>query len=166
MLMVLFNLISSWSWDRTLPLPQVKICLLEHLWLIFFIMKGYLHYNMITSQNVPFEVHIKNFFVSKKVMFCFWHIRVFVFFTISWFSIYICDIMMSISTWGRVHFSTYLLNHKSLTNQTWLTDRYKQGQYFSEIFLISMSFSILQPALVTKNQLCIVPSISFFWKGE
>ena len=46
----------------------------------------------------------------------------------------ICDVMMSVSTWGRVHFWVYLLNCNSLTHQTWLIDRYMQGQWFSGIF--------------------------------
>ena len=41
---------------------------------------------------------------------------------------------MSINTRDRVHFKIYLLNHSPLTHQTWSIDRYKQGQYFSEIF--------------------------------
>ena len=40
----------------------------------------------------------------------------------------ICDVMMSISTWYRVHFWMYLLNHDSLSYQTWPIDRYKQRQ--------------------------------------
>ena len=39
----------------------------------------------------------------------------------------ICDVMMSISKWDRVHFWIYLLNHNSLSHQTWSIDRYKQG---------------------------------------
>ena len=46
----------------------------------------------------------------------------------------ICDIMMSIRTWDRVHFWIYLLNHNSLSHQTWPMDRYKKGQNFSGIF--------------------------------
>ena len=46
----------------------------------------------------------------------------------------ICEVMMSISTWDKVHFWIYLLNHNSLSHHTWPTDRYKQGQYFSGIF--------------------------------
>ena len=46
----------------------------------------------------------------------------------------ICDVMMSITTRDRVRFWIHLLNHNSLTHQTCSTDRYKQGQYFSEIF--------------------------------
>ena len=38
------------------------------------------------------------------------------------------------SFWGKVafevHFWIYLLNHNSLTHQTWPLDRYKKGQYF------------------------------------
>ena len=55
----------------------------------------------------------KSFFVrGHSVIFCIvilWDIQVFVFLTIPWFT-------------------------KSLTHQTWLIDRYKQGQYFSENF--------------------------------
>ena len=47
----------------------------------------------------------------------------------------ICDVMMSISIWDRVNFWISFLSHNSLTHQTWSTDRYKQGQYFFEIFL-------------------------------
>ena len=46
----------------------------------------------------------------------------------------ICDDMMNISTWERIHFWIYLLNHNSLTHQNCSIDKYKQGQYFSEIF--------------------------------
>ena len=35
----------------------------------------------------------------------------------------ICDVMTSISTWGKVHIWIYLLKHKSLIQQTWLIDR-------------------------------------------
>ena len=58
-------------------------------------------------------------------------IQVFVFLTILIFQI--CDVMMRISTWDTVHFLIYLLNHNSLTYQTWSFNRYKQGQYFSKI---------------------------------
>ena len=46
----------------------------------------------------------------------------------------ISDVTMSISTWDKVHFSIYLLNHDSWCHQTWPVDRYKQGQKFSVIF--------------------------------
>ena len=45
----------------------------------------------------------------------------------------ICDVMMSINTWNRVHFWIYLLNHGSLCHQTYAIDRYNQEQYFSGI---------------------------------
>ena len=45
----------------------------------------------------------------------------------------IWDVMMSISTWDRMHFLIFLLNRNWLTHQTWLVDRHKEGQYFSEI---------------------------------
>ena len=46
----------------------------------------------------------------------------------------ISDVMMSISIWCRVHFWIYTLKHNSLTHQTWSVNRYKQGEYFSQIF--------------------------------
>ena len=46
----------------------------------------------------------------------------------------ICDVMMSINTWDRMHFWIYILNHNSLSHQTWPIDRSKQGQIFSGIF--------------------------------
>ena len=49
----------------------------------------------------------------------------------------ICDVVMSISTWDRVHFSIYFLNQNSLSRQTCPIDIYiyiyKQGQQFSGI---------------------------------
>ena len=42
--------------------------------------------------------------------------------------------MMNISTYDRVHFRIYILNHNSLTHQTWSIDRCKQAKYFSETF--------------------------------
>ena len=38
----------------------------------------------------------------------------------------ICDVMMSISTWNRVHFWMYILNC-TLSHQTWPLDKYKHG---------------------------------------
>ena len=59
-------------------------------------------------------------------------IQVFVFLTIPWFT-------KSVTSWWvlvheTVHFWIYILNHNSLTHQTWSIDRCKQGQYFSKIF--------------------------------
>ena len=73
--------------------------------------KGYLRYNMITSQNVSSEEQVKNFCIFNHPM------------------IYqICDVMTSISTWDMAHFWICLLNHNSLSQQTWPANRYKQGQ--------------------------------------
>ena len=85
------------------------------------------------------------------------------------------DIMMSISTCDMVHFSIYLLNHNSLTHQTWSVDRCKQGQYFSEIFWVIQKIRAKFQALLNLatcfnlNQLCQVSSVTFFErmnKGE
>ena len=76
---------------------------------------------------------LRFFLFCRKVIFCSQDIQVFCVFNHP--MIYqIFDIMMSISTWDRVHFWIYLLSHDSLSHQTWLVDRYKQGQYFSGIF--------------------------------
>ena len=48
----------------------------------------------------------------------------------------ICDVMMSISTWDRVYFWIYPLNHNTLSHQTWPIDTYKQGPWFSGIIWI------------------------------
>ena len=46
------------------------------------IVKGYLRYKTITSQNVPSEAQIKNFLFRRKIMFRSQDIQVFVFLTI------------------------------------------------------------------------------------
>ena len=74
---------------------------------------------------------LRIFLFCRKVMLRSQDIQVFVFLTILIFQI--CDVMMRISTWDTVHFLIYLLNHNSLTYQTWSFNRYKQGQYFSKI---------------------------------
>ena len=69
----------------------------------------------------------------------------------------ICDVMTSISTRDRLHFSKYLLNHNSLGHWTWSIDRFKQGNNFKDYFekiggleISSRSFSIEQPTLITQ----------------
>ena len=89
--------------------------------------KGYLCYKMIISQNVPPKAQIKNFFISYKNYVPFSRYSSFCIFNHP--MIYqISDVTMSISTWDKVHFWIYLLNHKSWSHQTWPVDRYKQGQ--------------------------------------
>ena len=46
------------------------------------IVKGYLRYKTVTSQNVPSEAQIKNFLFRRKIMFRSQDIQVFVFLTI------------------------------------------------------------------------------------
>ena len=89
--------------------------------------QGYLHYKTITYQNMSTAAQIK--------IFCFVLETNYVLFSrFSSFSIFnnpmiyqICYVMTSIAIWGRVHFWIYLLNHNSLSHQTWSSDRYKQG---------------------------------------
>ena len=87
------------------------------------------------------EAQVKNFLISQKSyvpfskyssLFSSQNIQVFL--TIPWFTK--CVVMMSISTWDRKHFWKYLLNHNSLSHQTWPADRYKQGKYFLWIFFL------------------------------
>ena len=78
---------------------------------------------------------------------------------------------MSISTWHRMHFWIYLLNHNLLTYQAWSIDRYKQWQYFSEIFWTIGSeykFQALFNLATCSNYVSYVkfPVFHFFWKGE
>ena len=75
---------------------------------------------------------LRIFLFCRKVMLRSQDIQVFVFLNILWF------FKSVMSWWVLVHetrciFLIYLLNHNSLTYQTWSFDRYKQGQYFSKI---------------------------------
>ena len=82
---------------------------------------------MITSENVPPKAQIKNFFILYKNYVPFSRYSSFCIFNYP--MIYqISDVMVSISTWGKVHFWVYILNHKSWSHQIWPVDRYKQGQ--------------------------------------
>ena len=86
---------------------------------------------MITSQNVVFETQVKRFFVSQKSYVPFSRYSSFCIFDHP--IIYqICDVMMSISTWDRMH--SNISFEPQLTHQTWSIDRYKLGQYFREMF--------------------------------
>ena len=80
----------------------------------------------ITYQNVSSVTQVKNFFISfKYVPFS----RYSSFCTLNHPKIYkISDVMMSISSWDRLHFWIHLLNHSLLSHQTWSIDRYKQGK--------------------------------------
>ena len=68
----------------------------------------------------------------------------------------ICDVMMSISTWDKAHFWIYLLNHNSVTHQTWSIGRYKGNiflkswEWFGGLGLSSRPFSIYQPVPITQ----------------
>ena len=131
------------------PNPQETVEILKKSLLKFTedILKGYLHYKTITSQSVLSEAQVKKFFISQKSYVLFSRYSSFCGFGHP--AIYqICGVMNSISTWDRVHFWIYHLNHNSLTHQTWSIDRCKQGQYlepferFGGMELSSRPFSI------------------------
>ena len=83
-----------------------------------------------------FEVQVKNLFILWKSYAPFARYSSFRIF--NHLMIYqIWEVMMSISTWDRMHFSIYLLNHNLLSHHTWPTDRYNEWQYFSGIFSIT-----------------------------
>ena len=67
---------------------------------------------------------LRIFLSHAKVMLRFQDDQVFVFRTIPLFT---QSIIMSMSAWDRVQFWIYLLNHNSLSHQTWPIDTYKQG---------------------------------------
>ena len=96
------------------------------LWMLPLVIKGYLCYKIINSQNVSSEEQTKDFLILEKSYV--WFSRYSKFYIFHHPVIYkICDIM-SISTRDTVHFWTYFLNHNSLSHQTRPIDRYKQGQ--------------------------------------
>ena len=68
--------------------------------------KGYCRYRMITSQNVPSEAQIKNFFLfCRKNMFRSQYIQVFVFLTIP------CFTKSVTSRWVFVHETRYIFEY-------------------------------------------------------
>ena len=134
-------------------------------------LKGYLRHKTITSQNVSYEAQVKNFYILQKSYVPFSRC--------SSFSIFyhpmiyqICDVMMSSSTWDRVHFWMHRLNHNLLTHQTWPTDRYIQGQKFSwiiwTIWRTGAKFQVLFNLVTCSNYSIInyakIPVFYFFEK--
>ena len=84
----------------------------------------------------------------------------------------IFDVIMSISTWHKVYFQNYLLNHSSLSLQTWPIDWHKPGQHFYGIFWTiwktGASFQILFNLETCTNYLITtyvkIPVLHFFEK--
>ena len=71
---------------------------------MFCLLKGYLRYKKITSQNVPSKAQIKDFFISNKNYVPFARYSSFCIFNDP--MIYqISDLTICISTWDKVHFS-------------------------------------------------------------
>ena len=110
-------------------------------------LQGYLCYKTITSQNALSEAQVEIFFVSWESYVSFSRYSSFCIFND--LMIYqICDIMMSINTWDRVHFWIYILHRNSLSQQTWSIDISKVYSFlklfeqFRGLGLSSRSFSI------------------------
>ena len=80
-----------------------------------FTLKGHLRYKTITSQNVPSEAKIKNFFYFIEKLFCCQDIQVFVFLTITSFTKSVTWCILVHET--RTIFGYEPINHNSLSNQ-------------------------------------------------
>ena len=86
------------------------------------------------------------FLFRRKVVFRSQDIQVFVFLAIPRFR-------KSVTPWWVLVYETgcifwiYLLNHNSLTHQTWSIDRWKQEKYFSETFLTIWRTGVMFQAL-------------------
>ena len=110
-------------------------------------LKGYLHYKMIISQNVSSKEQLKIFFSFRKVMFRSQDIQVFVFLPITWFT-------KSVTSWVLVHETECIFNYIFWTTTHWVTKLgqlidISKGNSFQESFeqfgrleLSSRSFSI------------------------
>ena len=57
----------------------------------------------------------------------------------------IFDVVMSITTWGRIHYWIYLLNRKSLRNKIWAANTNSHKQYFLENILNDLEDWVLVP---------------------
>ena len=82
----------------------------------------------------------------------------------------ICDAMISIGIWDKVHFRLYLLNHNSLSHQTWSIDRYKQMSMYIWIYIcvyidkqicFSQSFCFSKPTMLPMIIMGLMMTISF-----
>ena len=102
---------------------------------------------------------------DRKVIFCSRDIQVFLFLTIPWFT-------KSVTSWQ------VLVNEKRciflLTHQALSIDRYKQGQYFPEIFWTTWRtganfqayFSLGTCSNYSITTYIKYPLFHFFWKGQ
>ena len=113
------------------------------------------------------------FWFHRKVLFCSRDIQVFCIFKHP--MIYqICDVMMSINTWGKVHFWIYLLNQNSpkLSRQICPIGRYFSTVIFfwkllndlEDLSKVPGSFQFSKLHQLLSNQLCQIYSVSFFEK--
>ena len=132
-----------------------KLGLARNLYLIAFKVKTVYWYKSLVSQEWIFYLKVKLFHMRPRLRFFLFRGKVLFrsrdidwsFCIINHAMIYqICDVMMSISTWDRVHFWIYFLNHRSLTHQLIDINKGNKFQEFFEQFtglgLSARSFSI------------------------
>ena len=129
--------------------------------------KGYLCYKMITSQIVPSEAQIKNFFISKKNYVPFWRYSSFCIFNHP--MIYkICDVTMSIIIWDNMHFwIIFWTTTHEVTKLGLLIDISKGNNLLNNLEnwdYIPGPFHFSNIPQLLNNQLCQDSSVSFFVK--
>ena len=100
-----------------------SVCLMNQFFQTSVLLNSYLCYKKIISQNVSSEAQVKNFFISYTSYVPFLRYSSFCIFNHP--MIYqMCDVMMIINSWDRMHFWIHFLNHKLLSHQIWPTGRY------------------------------------------
>ena len=105
---------------------------------------------------------LRIFLFHRKVMFRVQDIQVFVFLIIPWHTK--SDFMKRISTWDRVHFWIYFLNHSALSHQTWAIDRYNQGIQGIRFDCLRQMFFHLYTRIVLEKFAWIIISVYVIWK--
>ena len=133
----------------------------------WIILKGYLRYKIITSQNVSSEAQVNNFFISKKHYVPFSSYSSFCIFNHP--MIYKISDVITFSTWDWVYFWIYLLNHSKLgqlidINRTTIFRNLLNN--LDEWGWVPGSFQFSNLLQVLNNRLCQDSSVAFFWKSE
>ena len=131
--------------------------------------KGYLHYKSIFCQKVPLDVSLMNFFIWRKNV-SFSRYLVFCVFIKST-NFKICDVIIDIAAWWKLHFCLFLLNPTYYQNEIWSNTSvsYKDyGQNFRTIFRTLLSCRHLHHRLpflvyIMKQKTIIIFWAIFYW---